>query len=512
MDTQEESVVAEVAVNTQQNNVNSFDCKSEEASVADVDPGKEGSLSGCSDDATEAPMNNNDGTQTSSSAAGIPRIEEKPGSCQPCEVQPEEQMELGETLHFENHTVAMHNGNPGESPHVSVCIPQASGKILSVSHDELEESSSGDSSSDSESDSSSSTSSSSSSTSLFIMLRADEEEPLENSEAPLKTKDELLLEELPAVEELAINLPDDVEIKPFGKVSSIIDQLVIVESLHDIPPLNEDTVVFNGNRLAVGKIFEIFGPVPHPFYVLRFNSKDHVERTGVEIKDTLYFAPAVKDFTQYIIPDALKREKGSDASWTNDQEPPAEALDYSDDEKEKEAKQKKKSQNAGKKKQKAENEKSSSSQESNQFYRGQKFSRPYSRNVSAPRFSNGRGSHMQENTFRQRQEPYFPPHYQGQHMMHQPYAYHSTSPPDYSVTYANNGHQPPQPPFYEHYQNMQHFPASPFPPPHMIWPEQNMHFPYMQNYCLPPPPPPPPPPPAPYPIQGDPNCSNRNHS
>ncbi|KAF1395644.1 hypothetical protein PFLUV_G00013740 [Perca fluviatilis] len=32
--------------------------------------------------------------------------------------------------------------------------------------------------------------------------------------------------------------------------------------------------------------------------------------------------------------------KGSDASWKNDQEPPEEALDYSDDEKEQEAKRK----------------------------------------------------------------------------------------------------------------------------------------------------------------------------
>ena len=35
------------------------------------------------------------------------------------------------------------------------------------------------------------------------------------------------------------------------------------------------------------------------------------------------------------------REKGSDASWKNDEEPPAELVDYSDDEKEREAKNKK---------------------------------------------------------------------------------------------------------------------------------------------------------------------------
>nr|DBA29055.1 TPA: hypothetical protein GDO54_009322 [Pyxicephalus adspersus] len=486
MDIQEESALAEVAANIQPNNDSSSVCESEEATTADPDPNKENSLSGC-EYVIESPVNNNNEMQTSSSVSGIPEIGEKPGSCQPCEVQPEEQMELGESLHFENHTVALHNGNSEESQPKTVSTLLQTSDQVCVSDNE---SSSEDSSSDSESDSSSSSSSSSSSASLISMLKVEEEEPLENNEAPLKTKDEVLLQELPAVEELAINLPEDVEIKPFGKVSSIIDQLVIVESLHDIPPLNEDTVVFDGNRLAIGKIFEIFGPVPHPFYVIRFNSKDHVESTGIELKNNMYYAASVQDFTQYIIPDALK----------------------SDDEKEKEAKQKKKSQNPGKKKQKAERDKSSSSQESNQFHGGQKFSRPYARNGSGPRFTSGRGSHMQENTFRQPQEPYFSQQFPGQHMMHQPYAYHNAAHQDYSMTYANNGHQPPPPPFYGHYQNMQHFPTPPFPPPlpppHMIWSEQNMHFPYMQNYHSPPPPPPPPP----HPSQGDTNYPNGNYS
>ncbi|GFU80418.1 hypothetical protein TNCV_3521901 [Trichonephila clavipes] len=41
----------------------------------------------------------------------------------------------------------------------------------------------------------------------------------------------------------------------------------------------------------------------------------------------------------------LVRQKGSDASWKNDNEPPEEFIDYSDDEKEKAAKQKKKAKN-----------------------------------------------------------------------------------------------------------------------------------------------------------------------
>ncbi|MGH0132534.1 UNVERIFIED_CONTAM: hypothetical protein FKN15_021464 [Acipenser sinensis] len=62
------------------------------------------------------------------------------------------------------------------------------------------------------------------------------------------------MQELPSVEEVTIILPEDVEIKPIGFVSSIIEQLVIIESLKDTPPLKDESVVFNEGRLAVGKV------------------------------------------------------------------------------------------------------------------------------------------------------------------------------------------------------------------------------------------------------------------
>ncbi|XP_044153554.1 H/ACA ribonucleoprotein complex non-core subunit NAF1 [Bufo gargarizans] len=407
----------------------------------------------------------------------------------PCTLPQQEAKEVAEQLeglHFQNHTMGDYIGET-DSLQVNNCLP-ISGKIEAEDVYANEESSSEDSSSDSDSDSSSSSSTSSSSLSSLIQL---DDEPLENNDVPLKTKDELLVDELPAVEELSISLPDHVELKPFGTVSSIIEQLVIIESLRDILPLNEETVVFKEDRGVVGKIFEIFGPVPHPFYVVRFNSKDHIESIGVQMKDALYFAPSVKDFTQYIIPDALKRDRGSDASWTNDQEPPPDVVDYSDDEKERDAKQKKKAQNLGKKKQKSDPDKpATNAQVSHRFSGAQTFSRRYERNGSTPHFSRGRGSHTQENNYGQHHQPYYPSGFLGQHMMPQSYTYHNPNSQEYTMPMANNGYHAPMPNFYGQYANMQAFPP---PPPDVNWPA----YAYMQNsplYNLPPPPPPPPPP------------------
>ncbi|KAG7276732.1 hypothetical protein CRUP_002749, partial [Coryphaenoides rupestris] len=168
---------------------------------------------------------------------------------------------------------------------------------------------------DEDSDSSSSSSSSPSSPRVRL-LGEDEEEDDEgfSQPAPVKTRDEVLL-----------------------------------ESLKDTPPLTEDSIIFTLDRLAVGKVFEVFGPVSSPYYVLRFNSVDEISVKGLVVGSTVFFTPDHKEYTGYVFTKRLQNFKGSDASWKNDQEPPPEALDYSDDEEEQEAK-KKKRQNTKKKK------------------------------------------------------------------------------------------------------------------------------------------------------------------
>ncbi|XP_027739715.1 H/ACA ribonucleoprotein complex non-core subunit NAF1 [Empidonax traillii] len=222
-------------------------------------------------------------------------------------------------------------GAPCSPPPAQLGTPAAAGPSSDSDPDS-------DSDSDTDSDSSSATSSSVSS------LSSNEDDNLDEKNDRsycIKTKDELPIEELPPVEDLSIILPDNIELKLFGTVSSIIEQLVIIESLRGLPPVNEESIIFKEDRQPAGKIFEIFGPVLHPFYVLRFNNSEHIKEKGINVQDSMYFAPSVEDFTQYVFTEKLKMEKGSDASWKHDQEPPPEVLDFSDDEKEREAKQKK---------------------------------------------------------------------------------------------------------------------------------------------------------------------------
>ncbi|XP_069099880.1 H/ACA ribonucleoprotein complex non-core subunit NAF1 isoform X2 [Pleurodeles waltl] len=230
------------------------------------------------------------------------------------------------------------------------------------SHSLSSEDSSSDS--DSDSDSSSSSSSSSSASTAFpsvslsaLLLDGDDEEDLPGKDGkgfPVTPKDVLHLNELPAVDDIDITLPANVEMRPFGVVTSIVDQLVIFESRFNQPVLSEGSVIFKENRSSAGKIFDIFGPIPRPSYLLRFNSEEHIAAHGIKVEDIMYFVPNSQEFTNYLETEKLKQQKGSDASWTNDEEPPPDVLDYSDDEKEREARKQRKSMHEGRKKMKTE--------------------------------------------------------------------------------------------------------------------------------------------------------------
>ncbi|KAA0720865.1 H/ACA ribonucleoprotein complex non-core subunit NAF1 [Triplophysa tibetana] len=367
----------------------------------------------------------------------------------------------------EDHLIRNTSGPP-EMKSEPVVSPQTGTGSLALLSMQYRGNGSDDDRSDSDSDSSSSTSSSSSSTSTSssepLKVHQGEDDDDEGvamgsrkKPVPVKTQDELLLKDLPEVENLTISLPDNTEMEPIGTISSIVEQLVIVEAYKNTPPLNEDSVLFSQNRNSVGKVFEVFGPVCQPYYVMRFNSNEDISKKELKIRDPVYFAPKIKDFTGYIFTEKLKDIKGSDASWKNDQEPPAEALDYSDDEKEKMAKQKLKYQ-------KRRQNDSGTDDESDKVRPAQKPTRRKPRqNRNAPRGQHhnpGGGFHSNHHA-----HPPFPP-------------------PDYIFPPSNPHMFPYQGPMY---------PPFPRPPPfHMgmpPWPPGAN-----QGFMFHPPPPPPPPP------------------
>ncbi|KRT85190.1 hypothetical protein AMK59_2506 [Oryctes borbonicus] len=157
-----------------------------------------------------------------------------------------------------------------------------------------------------------------------------------NVQDTIRTFGELTLDELPPVADVSsLNVEvTEHECIHMGNVSGIIDRLVTVESLPNIPAYDLETLLFLDNgKKPLGYVYDVMGPVSNPIYVIRFNTKEEMDSVGVTKGLPVYSAPKTPH-TQYVFLKQLMQVKGSDASWMGDNEVPAEHVDYSDDEEE----------------------------------------------------------------------------------------------------------------------------------------------------------------------------------
>lgn len=145
------------------------------------------------------------------------------------------------------------------------------------------------------------------------------------------TTGELKLSDLPPIEDLTITVPINNLIK-IGKVLSIVDVLVVIESLKSMPPLDLDTILFKFDGKPIGQIFDVFGPITDPHYSIRFTNGDQIKEREIHKDMPVYFVPENdRKLTKFAFVNELRKNKGTDASWENDNEPPGTVREDSDD-------------------------------------------------------------------------------------------------------------------------------------------------------------------------------------
>ncbi|KAK9768588.1 hypothetical protein K7432_000650 [Basidiobolus ranarum] len=169
----------------------------------------------------------------------------------------------------------------------------------------------------------------------MVDFDSDEESGVSVSATGLRTRHEL---DPPPVPEIQVEIPENATIIPLGLVSSMIDNLVIVETyISDQPQyLDAGSLLVLEDRKPLGLIFETFGPVSRPFYSIRFNSNADIDKERI-IKGGKVFS--VPNMAHYVLPGSI-RDKGSDASNMYDEEVDDKEMEFSDDEKEMEHKKK----------------------------------------------------------------------------------------------------------------------------------------------------------------------------
>lgn len=112
---------------------------------------------------------------------------------------------------------------------------------------------------------------------------------------------------------------------------------VLVESLPNFAAVDIDTVLFldKGNR-TLGQVFDVMGNVASPIYCVRFNKAQDIIDKNISNGTIVYVAPKT-EHTNFIVLSELMNQRGTDASWEDDIEPPAGLGDFSDDEEERTA-------------------------------------------------------------------------------------------------------------------------------------------------------------------------------
>eukprot|EP00743_Colponemidia_sp_Colp-15_P004357 GILK01004699.1.p1 GENE.GILK01004699.1~~GILK01004699.1.p1 ORF type:complete len:435 (+),score=56.52 GILK01004699.1:29-1333(+) len=150
---------------------------------------------------------------------------------------------------------------------------------------------------------------------------------------PIKTKNEII--EAPIAEFPAIIDPDK-KIEVIGSVFSLVEKVVVVQALKDSRPLNIDNLLCYGDRVTLGRIDEVFGPVVQPLFTIRYAKNTDIDPEKCKPGEPVYYVP---EMASYILPDTIKC-KGSDASNLHDEEPAVEEIEFSDDEAEREFKKK----------------------------------------------------------------------------------------------------------------------------------------------------------------------------
>ena len=54
-------------------------------------------------------------------------------------------------------------------------------------------------------------------------------------------------------------------------------------------------------------MYDVFGPVVEPFYCIRFNSVEDINKKIIDIGADVFFAPEKNDITSYVFVDELQK-------------------------------------------------------------------------------------------------------------------------------------------------------------------------------------------------------------
>ncbi|KAI1100656.1 NAF1-domain-containing protein [Jackrogersella minutella] len=163
------------------------------------------------------------------------------------------------------------------------------------------------------------------------------------SGAQVRTKNELPEEVVPKPD---VVITPEMTITELGVVEHIVENTVVIKAntTGEYQVIDTGSVLCNEGRTVVAAIADLIGNVRQPRYTARFTNEEEIRSFGLELGAKVFYPP---EHASYVFTQALRVQKGTDASNWHDEEAGDDEVEFSDDEKEAEHKRQLKAKKRG---------------------------------------------------------------------------------------------------------------------------------------------------------------------
>ncbi|KAI8069337.1 Gar1/Naf1 RNA binding region-domain-containing protein [Gongronella butleri] len=121
------------------------------------------------------------------------------------------------------------------------------------------------------------------------------------------------------VEMPVFDVTESTPVVAIGRVESILDKTVVIQSDSGVQVLDMGCLLVYADRTIIGEVFETFGPISHPYYSVRYNSKDDIDTTRAISGAQVFYVPSYER-SQLVEVEKIRHIKGTDASNLYDEE------------------------------------------------------------------------------------------------------------------------------------------------------------------------------------------------
>ncbi|KAI0012987.1 NAF1-domain-containing protein [Xylariaceae sp. FL0662B] len=163
------------------------------------------------------------------------------------------------------------------------------------------------------------------------------------SGAQIRTKNEVPEEVIPKPD---VKITPEMEITELGLIEHIVENTVVIKAntSGEYRVLDSGSVLCTESRTVIAAIADLIGSVKQPRYTARFTNEEEIKSFGLELGAKVFYPPS---HASYVFTQALRGDKGTDASNWHDEEVADDEVEFSDDEKEAEYKRQLKAKKKG---------------------------------------------------------------------------------------------------------------------------------------------------------------------